>query len=54
MPHDDEDNDDDFPRLVLKDRVPVDVQSLEYDGSSFKGILCLMMMMMTMMMIFPA
>ena len=53
MPHSDDD-DDDFPRLVSRGRVPVDVQSLEYDGSSFKGVLCLMMMvMMMMMMIFP-
>ena len=50
MSHGD-DNDNDFPRPVPKGRVPVDVQSLEYDGSSFKGVLCLMTMMM---MIVPA
>ena len=36
---DDVSNDDDFPGPVPRGKVPVDVQSLEYDGSSFKGIL---------------
>lgn len=39
MPHDDDDddadnNDNDFPGPVPRGSVPVDVQSLEHDGSS--------------------